>query len=175
MSTLVSIDPGASSCGIAVFKEGELRTAFLVAPNTQGTAGYTRGLVVADAASRALQHCRVHADSPSIFCEIPRVYPQASQQKGDPNDLIHVAITGAMVCEALALSERAREVSYVYPHEWKGNIDKKIMLARIEKTLTVAERSRVQSAGAKTHNILDAVGIGLWTLARLNTKAIRYE
>lgn len=85
------------------------------------------------------------------------IYPQS---KGDPNDLLRVAeVSGAL----------AWDFTNVYWYEarkWKGQVPKAVMGKRILKCLT-EEELKVLGPLAKNHNVLDAVGIGLYHLGRL--------
>ncbi len=95
-----------------------------------------------------------------LHCEWPQVY-RAGKSKGDPNDLlILTAILGA-----LSARFNGTLTSYL-PREWKGTLDPDICIERIQGRLTGEETSRVDLAGAKSHNIWDAVGIGLHAVGR---------
>ena len=87
--------------------------------------------------------------------------------KGDPNDLIDVAITVGQVAQ---VTNWCPLVEFVYPHRWKGSVDKPIMIERILSRLTYKERDLIDKCGvkrSKIHNVIDGVGIGLWSLGRL--------
>lgn len=58
----------------------------------------------------------------------------------------------------------------VSPHQWKGNVAKPVMLARIVSKLTPAEIDVLDACGVskgKRHNTIDAIGLGLYGLGRL--------
>ncbi len=135
---MICVDPGVKACGVAIFEGGWLQRAFY-APK---------------------EKCKL-LKSEQLIIEMPRIYPGSGQQKGDLNDLLNLATVVGYAEAHFKQAER------VYPATWKGQVPKKIMTARILASLTVAERARIQSAGAKTHNIVDAIGIGLWKLGRL--------
>lgn len=96
--------------------------------------------------------------------EKPVVYDQKSW-KGDPNDLVSVAlISGA----AGALLE-AEMTEFISPRTWKGGVPKDISNRRIIKKLDDCEAKLLQNLGlSKTmrHNVVDAIGIGLWAVNR---------
>lgn len=101
-----------------------------------------------------------------IVIEKPQVY-RATRSKGDPNDLIDLAIlVGRYV-------ERCNgDVTLVTPAEWKGQVPKHIHARRILDALTDGERrvATVESAKlskSSRHNMIDAIGLGLWKLGRL--------
>tara|TARA_Y100000592_G_scaffold75329_1_gene117632 strand:- start:1335 stop:1808 length:474 start_codon:yes stop_codon:yes gene_type:complete len=57
------------------------------------------------------------------------------------------------------------EVEWVYPHEWKGMVPKHIMCKRILDKVTPSEYDVIDRP--RNHNVLDAVGVGLWKSQRL--------
>lgn len=92
--------------------------------------------------------------------EVPQVY-QGRAQKGDPNDLITLAVEvgriGACFIGGFEL---------IRPRTWKGTVKKEIMTKRILSKLTPTEMD-VLGVLRQNHNVVDAVGIGLWKLGRL--------
>ena len=117
---------------------------------------------------------------------IPKVY-DAQFQKGDQRDIRDLAMAaGALVVAARFAGPPAqrRVVETVEPREWKGTVDKKVMLARIYDKLSEQERACIRltqkqiDSGIRTGrgpgaDVLDAIGVGLWTLGRLNTRRTR--
>ena len=96
--------------------------------------------------------------------ERPQVY-RAAQSKGDPNDLITLAIqVGELTRE---LKNGGAKVEHVLPREWKGTIDPDVMSRRIVRDVPIADVATV-TAGLrnvptkKQHNVIDAIGLGLW-------------
>lgn len=99
-----------------------------------------------------------------VVIERPQVY-RAAASKGDPNDLITLAI---QVGEYKQFFERrgARVVFY-RPSEWKGQLPKKVHHRRVWDVLDDVERSIVGVAGDRVpagdrHNLMDAVALGKW-------------
>ena len=140
------IDPGKHAFGWALFEGTHLAAC---AYTKREALTNLRSLVVA---------------APFVVrIERPQIYPHS---KGDPNDLIDIAI----FCGEAAYAFRAYEVEFVLPHAWKGSVPKKVMTDRILNRLTAVERQIVEACGcpkSKIHNVLDAVGLGLWRLKRL--------
>jgi hypothetical protein len=98
--------------------------------------------------------------------EKPQVYRRALS-KGDPNDLITLAVQVGRYAERL--EHGGARVDLVTPAEWKGQVPKDVHHQRIRKELTGRESDAVDLAGApsrKLHNVLDAVGLGLWLLKK---------
>lgn len=98
-----------------------------------------------------------------VIIERPQVYaPRYS--KGDPNDLITLAI------QVGRYSERFDTDNHVLPHEWKGTIDKEKHHERIWCSLGPLEQDVVARAMngiavKKRHNAMDAVGLAKWAYA----------
>jgi nitrogen regulatory protein PII-like uncharacterized protein len=103
-------------------------------------------------------------DLDAAVIEVPQVYPQRSW-KGDANDLIDVALAAGAVAGSLGC-----DVRYVRPREWKGTAPKEVHQRRILTLLDMSERAILDGCGApksKLHNVVDAVGLGLWSAGRL--------
>lgn len=153
---LVSLDPGAKLAGVACWtSSGVLASAFLV-----------RGRDWFDTATKVGEqvYLRFASDGPvDVVVERPQVYVQ-SKQKGDPNDLITVALMAGAAASNIAQGR----VTACLPREWKGSVPKDAMVERIRRRLTPEEYARVDlPARSLRHNVFDAVGIGLHQLGRL--------
>lgn len=149
------IDPGLRACGFADFRNEKLAFAVLVKGQEIG-----RG----PAAHKNMAMAFTQFDKLPLYIEFPEAYP--GMPKTDHNDLLEVAGTASAVASTFP------EVTSLRPKEWKGNIPKKTMTARIYAALTDEEKKVLPS---KDHNILDAVGIGLFVLGRLNKRVIAYD
>lgn len=136
----VSIDPGVNASGIATWRGNQLIAARYYKPSGQWV-GY------------------------SLVIEKPQIY-QGRKQKGDPNDLIDLAIEVGVLSTLFSDGT----VTLVKPREWKGQVPKEVMLKRILSKLTADELQLIKGLGlskSQSHNVVDAVGIGLWALGRL--------
>jgi hypothetical protein len=148
---IVAFDPGTKAVGVAVFSdEGELLVAYLV-----------RGIGPLDVTSR------VNATGKYVFVEYPRVYP-AGKGKGDPNDLVEVAlVSGGLGARAARLDSTVR---LVCAPEWT-RVPKDIQNARTLAALTDSEKSRIEACPSSLkHNVIDAIGLGLWGLTTLGIR-----
>jgi hypothetical protein len=112
-----------------------------------------------------------------VIIERPQVYRDRSS-KGDPNDLITLAIQVGRYterCEALGA-----KVEHVLPREWKGTVDPDVLCHRVTRALSESERELLYTALAplarkpmttehltsgKRHNVIDAVGIAKWAVS----------
>jgi hypothetical protein len=140
---MLTIDPGVHRFGAAMF-------------------GNNKRLVAATWVTR--DDMPAARDIEHVITEMPRIYPGSGQQKGDLNDLLDLAASVGYVeglYRGFAVCER------VFPGAWKGQVPKKIMTARILAKLSPEELACIERVGAKDHNTIDAVGIGLWKLGRL--------
>lgn len=158
---IVSVDPGLRHLGVACWDEaGRLLYADLVKNTDQEFRG-----VLAWRAMEQQFWLRVPASkSDFVIVECPRIYPHSDQRKGDLNDLLEVAgVVGILVAKFAT----ARQV---YPADWKGQVEKKVMNQRAWGELTADEKLKVKNAA--DHNVLDGIGIGLFHFGRLGKKKV---
>lgn len=151
------VDPGLNGCGCASFLGAELVWARYI-KNLPG-AGLGPS-AWATMAREVKDYFRGHAFT---LIERQRVYPGPRGKKTDPNDLVDLSgVVGAIAYAAFAAA--IPEVLGVFPAEWKGQVPKEVMNARVLARLAEAEKECLHS---KDHNTLDAVGIGLYYTKRL--------
>jgi hypothetical protein len=102
-----------------------------------------------------------------IIIEKPKIYP-VRQWKGDPNDLISVALIAGWV--AGFLDEVSSNIEYVTPQAWKGNRPKEVDHRHTMSLLSTEEKEVIKRTKgvlkSQKHNMIDAIGIGLWYLRR---------
>ena len=141
---LLAIDPGRTT-GWAYFFDGQLQKAW--------ACSQEEALVA-----------QLHVSD--VLIEKPCWY--GKDNKVDANDLISL---GVFVGQLKQLYEsRDAMVGLVLPVTWKGTVPKKIHNERVLDALTSEERLRLPfrlRAKDYDHNMLDAVGLGLWKLRRL--------
>jgi hypothetical protein len=118
------------------------------------------------------------ADLRTVVIEQPFVYPRG--QTKNPNDVITLALNAG---EWGGLYRQWADVKYVLPFKWKGSVPKRISHVRILGKLSDRERTVVDTAMALgrscapkalgrpiarslQHNVLDAVGLGLFAVSR---------
>lgn len=98
--------------------------------------------------------------------ELPVIYP-VGKGNADPNDLIRLAL---LVGDLRGFYRRAGlDVELVKPRTWKGTTPKRIHNQRVVDALTPEERAllpRRPRARDFDHNMLDAIGLGLYQLAK---------
>jgi hypothetical protein len=148
---LIAIDPGKAGLGWAAFEGGRLIETGLIANGSLSEA------------FRVLKEvCLKHRPGDAVI-EIPQVYQQRLQ-KGDPNDLITVAVIAGIA--AAAFLPYGIEPQLVRPHKWKGSRPKAVDNQYTLSLLDEDEKSKLVKVSGKQHNVLDAVGIGLWRVGR---------
>lgn len=168
MGTLIAIDPGKKGCGVAVFYGGRLAECSFV----EGTRAE-----IVEKGRRTIGTMRSPMQGVSVVLEQPIIYDRKNWE-GDPNDLIEIIITGALLAAAVHWHTFEYEFEAVTPQQWKGQTPKKIMNKRVWKFLHAGDApdhdelkaaldGRRRTTGGKWHNVLDAIGIGLWRLKRL--------
>ena len=170
MTYLLSLDPGLRGCGVAVFDKAAkrlIRAGYVINPEKKARGYRAHALMAREIANWLATELKVLPVSLSkVIIELPRIYPSAQQQKGDPNDLLDVTGSGS----AFAALCTPGAVEHVFPQEWKGQTPKKVMNERVLRALDAGEVGNVRHAGSKDHNTLDGVGIGLAFFGRINRK-----
>lgn len=182
---LLSVDPGLRRCGVALFDGRVLLRAGLAVGqlNTQEGSDLEAvqkvvASVIAWVEGAEDEHGAKGIDG--VIIERPQIYTHTQGRK-DPNDLIPLAAVGGALAYAYPFDHR-----WVLPHTWKGSIDADLMTVRIRERLTPDEFAAVElpkntcpdcvrrlpkstctKSSCLAHNVFDAVGIGLWSLGRL--------
>ena len=148
MVTTVAVDPGCEAMGWAIFHDHELVHC-----------GLARGKSWYDTA-RDLPTVVKHVDL--LVVEHPQHYPKSPV---DPNTLIKLGFN----LGAAAVHFRPVKIVTPTPREWKGQTPKDIHNARVLRKLNDLERERFRGVTIVSlqHNVLDAIGLGLWSLGRL--------
>lgn len=158
---MICIDPGLRGVGVAKFDESNRSLSFAQYVKNPCERGRGYG-AHHDLAIELREHGYTGG---LLVIEHPRIYPGMPDK--DLNDLLDVVAVGA----ACAVALRPWELQTVYPSEWKGTVKKSVMLERIRKALSPEELARCEFTNkSDDEDLLDAVGIGLWRLGRLNKK-----
>jgi len=153
---VMAFDPGKLAVGWATADEKGIMRCGLVSDKTQ--PGLLRKL-------RDMQ-LGVATQGIRVVIEVPQVYRERNW-RGDPNDLIDETI----VVGALAVLTLDADQKLTRPHGWKGNVPKDIHNRRVKERMTLAEQSVLEECGVKAslaHNVVDAIGMCLWSLGRLS-------
>ncbi len=112
--------------------------------------------------------CKLHLaeNVETVWIESPVLYPHSKARPADILQLSREAGRWAGIYSVFAA-----DVHFVEPANWKGQLKKKVHHPRIWAKLNANERDILHLAGkgvlgSKLHNVLDAVGLGLWVLKR---------
>jgi hypothetical protein len=150
---IMAIDPGEDT-GISFFEHSNLVSANLIRVTFGGD----------DQTFEQIHSLILHYKPTKGILEMPRIYPY---QKAEPNRILSLAVKTGM---ALAAMRHGKvNVDLVNPHDWKGTVPKKIHNQRVLNALTEKEKElleKIQPA-SKRHNVIDAIGLGLWYLKRM--------
>src|SRR4029077_987361 len=174
---------GIRGCGVAVFEGHALSRATYV-PNP-----IRHGNDLAAIVEMAAAVYRWVGQPDSLIAEWPQSYGPA-HQKGDQADLFPLAGIDAALA-AMCAWGRPLPVTRYLPHEWKGTINADAMIGRIKQRLTFSEFETIQfpantcpacdhvvvigpcrKPSCLAHNIFDAIGIGLFSLGRMDRKRV---
>ena len=151
MGGVIAIDPGKRS-GVALFRRALLADDWRL----------VEALTMIE--REILERPRQLLGDVLVVIELPVIYPT---RKTPPADLIDLAV---MVGDLRGFYRRhGFEVRLVTPRNWKGTVPKSIHNKRTLAALTPEERAllpRRPRARDYDHNMLDAVGLGLWGTKR---------
>lgn len=143
MNSLLAIDPG----------------------NTTGLAEFLNGRLVRAQACKKGEGKQLYIARMQVLIEMPRWYPHDHK---DVNDLLDLSVfVGELKQHYESLGHL---VELVWPRTWKGNAPKEITNRRVLEALKPEEVALLpKRPRAKTfdHNMLDAIGLGLWKLWRI--------
>lgn len=147
-SVYVTIDPGLNP-GWSIWAAYELVACGLGDPRSHRRHVVTSANPDADTIGDA-------------WIEAQKIYPRS---KVDPNDIVTLARDAGRW--AGRYDACGVDVQFVEPVVWKGQVPKETHHARIWAALTADEQEVVSLslkgvAPKKRHNVLDAIGIGLW-------------
>ena len=169
---LVTVDPGLRGLGLAACANGVLMRACYVKNSGHGKPGgppaHTE--LAREAASVLASIIPIFGVAPALLCRVPASTAGLKTREIDPNDLLDVAGVASACTAAFVERRLCAYIELPAPSRMEGHHQKRQMTARIEKQLTAPEASRIVRAGSKDHNTLDAVGIALYKLRRLNQR-----
>jgi hypothetical protein len=167
----VAIDPGIRGCGVAMFNGQELELAeYVKNPCEKGNGPLECYFMARAIVEWTLPEPEIYDYSyHEIVCEWPQVYTKG---KGDNNDLLALAGVDAAIFSTFVASGIDCTVKHFLPKEWKGQTPKAVCHQRVKNALSAEEQKRIKGTAYLLHNVLDAVGIGLFALGRFSPKKI---
>ncbi len=162
LTVTLAIDPG-NNTGVAWGIDGRLLACYLASP--------ADALVVPSLLDGVTMSAPVRCvvEYPKFYGV--KAYGSSSKAYGVANSLIRESVTlGRWIERATVIGA---DVVEVLPRDWKGTLPKRTMLRMIVERMTREERRIVNALGlpkSLVHNVLDAVGILLWSAGRLELK-----
>jgi hypothetical protein len=151
---IISIDPGSKKAGVALFETtGKLMTAWL---SRGGDWRETADNIMADLPVNAARITEAAVERMQVYDSTPLAHA---------NDCITLSLMAGYVAGRFSVWTGAENIHAYYPHQWKGQVPKKIMVERIKNKVTDSEKKRVKDA--KAHDVWDAIGIGLYHLRKV--------
>jgi hypothetical protein len=162
-SLVLALDPGLQCTGAAIFRYGLLSQVHACRAYEQADLALSAKKIAAEVNALFAPNERISG----LVIELPKIY--IGKVCADPRDIRDLAVlVGTMLGHIGANS--SPETFLVEPRTWKGTIKKAIHHARIKAQLKENERAIALAAedrfGARAHNVLDAVGLGLYILGR---------
>ena len=143
---MMSVDPGTKETGWAAWEDGAMVLC-----------GLARGRNWIQTV-RAIPQIQVN----DLWLEDQQIYRNSGV---DAHSLLAVS----RVVGAVAFHVPAKKIELVRPAVWKGQVPKEICNRRTFSRLTPREKILIELANCPEslkHNLLDAVGIGLWAIKR---------
>lgn len=163
----VSVDPGLRACGVAVWHDGLLIAAFLVANPVVFDRGEIAHKTLAARIAFRLQEYDVH----EIIFERPFKYPGANFMGAVVNAELD-ELSGVIKWTIVQFKKPKPLIVKYKPREWKGTVDKSVMLRRIRSRLSAEEEANITECkvdewcGKGMPDVLDAIGVGLHHFGR---------
>lgn len=156
---LLSIDPGFRYFGFAVLDDYELLHAGISKTKSEDWEKWT-GQPPSFLEIAFLLDNYDWAERKALI-EFPKVH------RDTPNADSIVKLAAACGAYTSILQAAGFDVTWVEPRAWKGQVPKDVMFKRIVAKLKDFEYSRIDNP--KDHNVIDAVGIGLWQIRKNRT------
>jgi hypothetical protein len=161
---LIAIDPGKRICGVSIWGCSEEGSVLLHATSVPSLGNIKSIPVYVD--GLALEFIDGFGDLPPEFVfEVPKYYMKKRATFRGVDALFEVL--DAFQKHGILIK------NYVYPFEWKGNMPKKVHHKRVKKALSEDEMDCVDPCG--THDMWDAIGIGLYATGRTGKGAILFN
>lgn len=147
---LLAVDPAKKATGWAYFLSNRLHECGLVREKT------VPGMI------EKLRFELASLDPDDVVVEGQRVVERRRERK---QDLIDVALVAGSVLGMFASSAKLHDP--IMPEVWKGQTPKDICGRRVLQVLLPQEKAAIVSVPESLeHNVLDAIGIGLYHLGR---------
>jgi len=163
---LIAFDCGLSYVGAALydFEKQSLRDCYYI---DTGIDAREEAEQTADLVKKIFLTFEAFLEHTLIVVEYPEQYSHTPAPRSSVQGL---ACTGGGIVSML--KRDSNKVEFVLPKTWKGQVPKDIMLNRIVAKLSDTEKQILESKNyikSKKHNVIDAIGLGLFKLNRLRS------
>lgn len=156
-ASLLAIDPGFRYLGFSVFNRGELVKAGL--SKAEDEEDWDRWTNQPPSFLHIIEIIHAyHWESPVAVIEFPKIH------RDTPKNESIIKLAAACGAYASLLQAAGFVIEWVEPRAWKGTVPKDIMYKRILAKLPESEYHKIERL--KDHNVIDAVGIGLWKIRK---------
>lgn len=144
---MISIDPGKHACGVAWWQGNKLVRAAYV-----GMSEFTEDI-----------------KRPFLTTDVWVERQYLTKKHKRPMDIVDLSFAAGKAAAWATCGVSMCDIHEILPIRWKGNVPKEIMIPRILAKLSPEEVARIERVGNKDHNTIDAIGIGLYGLGRMQT------
>lgn len=155
--TLLSLDPGFRYFGWAAFSGKTLQKAGRIDNRTEEELFRLTQPPIFTGLVDVIEMFQWETATAVIEFPVVRV--------STPNTEALLKLSSACGAYTSLLQAAGFSVEWVFPSTWKGSVPKKIMCRRIVDKLSPSEYSCIDKP--RDHNVLDAIGVGLWKIQRL--------
>ena len=159
---LIAFDCGLAYVGGALFEGNRLLECYYI---ETGIDARDAAEQTADLVGKIHELFKPYLEDALIVVEYPEQYSQTPAPRSSVQGL---ACTGGGIVSVL--KRPSNRVEFVLPKTWKKQVPKDIMLDRIVSKLDTTEKTLLDAkeyAKYKKHNVIDAIGLGLYKLERL--------
>jgi hypothetical protein len=165
---ILGIDPSVRSAGACLFQVTDSGSCLIAVTRVTLSAAERSEEIVENErtmARKIVSWIPTHIRDPElIVSERPQIYQRTgSKSKANPNDQLPMVGVTAGVAAVLPFAR----VKTFTPAQWKGQLDKPKILARVKKSLRPDELALLDAAGKAT-DPGESVGIVLRYLGRLS-------
>jgi hypothetical protein len=167
---LLAVDPSLRSTGVALFRDNVLIATSRLSCSVRSLNMGTRCIGVAQTITLWYRNSARGHPTPDLVFEWPQIY-RAAKSKGDPNDLVPLAGIGmslAGMLNVLPITPTPAEWAGQLKKFTKGDVGQSPRALRIRSRLSESELEHWQDQ----HDVIDAIGLGLWCLGRLAPKRV---
>lgn len=171
---ILCVDPGLRGCGTAVFEGETLKHSAYVRNTSQDGRGAGVWADMAKCVYNYYHAIPLRLDFGASFTRV-LIETQIIRPTDEPFKQSAIMEVQGVAGALAGLYGQTSTVLGFTPERWKGSVAGDVMTERISKRITVAEWENFKSHGTKgalDHNSIDAVGIGLYYLGRLDKQRI---